>query len=247
MCYTSKDQVSPARYWASRESLIDCGCLVVQNADACGCAVGGHKLELDLGAYQISNVDMACDPGLSKEEFDQIRGVLPDDALAEGRLVRYCDYRIGRRPYHELAILGPVGEDKYSLVIHLSCGGSPGAKAGRVDELLEALAPLSRTTSLTCGVEFTYPSRRWSPSVHLPLRLSDWDQPFDEVRGVRLVKMSRGRELEYSAILDRPRNRDYLLSLTFAYESLIEPPMPQRVILEASRISGLLVRPKVEA
>jgi hypothetical protein len=201
-------------------------------------------LELDLGAHNVSRVDIACDARLSKQEFDQIKASLPDNAVSEGRLVMHRDYTIGRRRYHELAILGPAGEGRYWLAIHASSGGGTGATAGSVHDLLEALAGLSKTAALSCAVDFSYPSGRWSSSVSLPLRLPEWGQAFDEVRGIRLVKTSAGKELEYSAILDRPRSREYLVSLTFAYESTIDPSMPHRVVLEASRISGLLIRPR---
>ena len=201
-------------------------------------------MRLDLGAYNVSHLDIACEPRLSKEEFDRVKASLPDDAQSEGRLVTQCDYRIGRRRYHELAILGPAGENRYWLAIHASSGGGTDATAGSVEDLLQALSGLSKTGALNCAVDFRYPSQRWSSSVSLPLRLPEWGQAFDEVRGIRLVKTSAGKELEYSAILDRPRSREYFLSLTFAYQSTIDPSMPQRVVLEASRISGLLIKPK---
>jgi hypothetical protein len=206
--------------------------------------IGGEDVELDLGAHNVTNLEIACEARLSKQEFEQVKAALPDNAVSEGRLVTHRDYTIGRRRYHELAILGPAGEGRYWLAIHASTGGETGAAAGSVEDLLQALSGLSKTGALNCGVDFRYPSQRWSSSVSLPLRLPEWGQAFDEVRGVRLVKTSVGKELEYSAILDRPRSREYFLSLTFAYQSTIDPSMPQRVVLEASRISGLLIKPK---
>jgi len=244
MCHRERGGIGGSLSAPPRGWWIDCGGGVMQNAGACRFYHGGEDVELDLGAHNVTNLEIACDAGLSKQEFDQVKASLPENALSEGRLVRHCDYRIGRRRYHELAILGPAGEGKYWLAIHASSGGGTGATAGSVEDLLQALSGLSRTAALNCAVDFRYPWGRWSSSVSLPLRLPQWGQAFDEVRGIRLVKISAGKEVEYSAILDRPRSREYFLSLTFAYQSTIDPSMPQRVVLEASRISGLLIKPK---
>jgi hypothetical protein len=127
----------------------------------------------------------------------------------------------------------------------LRASGRP-VEEGRIADLLEALARLERKARLGCLVEFTYLARRWSSMIRLPLRLSEWTQAFDEVRGIRVVKLSPGKELEYSAILDKVENRNYRVSLGFAYDSLIDPAMPERVLLEAARIARVLIKPRSE-
>jgi hypothetical protein len=203
-------------------------------------------LDLDLTAHQVTNLEIVCDLPLSKEEFEQIKEVLPPDALVEGRLLRHSDYNVGRRRYHEFASLRPRPDGSFSLSLGILRASGRPIEEGRIADLLEALAPLERKARLGCLVEFTYLARRWSSIIRLPLRLSEWSRAFDEVRGIRVVKLSPGKELEYSAILDRVENRNYRVSLGFAYDSLIDPSVPQRVLQEATRISRLLIKPRSE-
>jgi hypothetical protein len=155
-------------------------------------------------------------------------------------------YAVARRRYDESVVLRPLADEGFFLSVRIFRTRAPVAKGKQVADLLGALAPLERTAELACLVEFSYPSQRWSSLIRLPLQLSQWQAPFDEVRGVRLVKLSTGNELEYSAILDRPDNRNYSLSLAFASQSPIEPSVTQRVLAEAAGVARLFIRPKGE-
>jgi hypothetical protein len=128
--------------------------------------------------------------------------------------------------------------------------------SGRVPKLLRHEgAVLSRLTEIGspmvfhCHAQFLFLAPEGGPSVPtafaLPLRPSgdESEAVFDEIRGVRGVKFhseQRGKYL-YTFILDRPENREVLLTIRFVVEGIASVNTPRTLMDVASDFARRIV------
>jgi hypothetical protein len=196
----------------------------------------------DLVAVNANSLWFSCRIGLATEHLDLLKAVLgakpPYDDLGFpfGR-----NYRRGGKWHQEGAWLDRDGAETDEYQLTFKCGVERGErlpKSLRAPQLLlETLAPLGLKATWRCRAEFEYAETEWQSVIPLPLRLVESAAlPFDELRGVRAVKLE-GDKLVYSVILDRPDNKKCLHSVIFKYDASVEPSLAQGILSEAAKIS----------
>jgi hypothetical protein len=122
----------------------------------------------------------------------------------------------------------------------------PPRRLQRRGELISLLMRLNGKdqdlSPIDCRVEFVFDEERtasteWVFPLPLPT-LNVEEFPFDEIRGIRAVKYrtSNDQQVEYSAILDRPRGQGVHLSVMFEGEEGLSRDLPSRIFYRAKEI-----------
>ena len=119
-------------------------------------------------------------------------------------------------------------------------------KTKPVADLVRALSQWELEATFDCSVALLYPEKGWTSRVSLPMRLFEHiELPFDELRGVRAVKVEDGKTA-YSIIIDRPENKTLSHVVLFSHSAPVTDRLGEDILAQAVHISSLFVRPDEE-
>lgn len=111
-------------------------------------------------------------------------------------------------------------------------------KVSKVAQLIDILLNLKQKVAFDCSATFQFSRREHiSPVVILPIRISRTKTlPFDEVRGLRFVKLE-GNKILYSVILDLTPEGALHQNIGFSYPSNFSMTLADNILHEATDIS----------
>lgn len=199
----------------------------------------------DLAVVHADSLRFWCNLPVTRDQIDQLR-----DALGRRDPYRDLPFVFGRRcrkgGSFENEVAWFVEEDsKVTLTVEYTVEDSGPVPRGIKSFywLLLQLTGFGLKPSINCLVNFEYPNKEWRSVIPLPLRLIESEAlPFDELRGVRAVKLRDG-EVAYSLILDQAKNGNHTHLASFAYESTVNISLPERILEEGVKISLLFIKP----
>lgn len=153
------------------------------------------------------------------------------------------NYKAGNKKHYSRGLVWKYSAagNKYHIEIEYSVGQSvweiePPKELPSLSELLKCLAQYNKEISTSVTSNHIFPGEKYqSAIVNLPLKL-ERDEPFNEIRGLRLSKTQDGN-LMYSVIIDRPGNEDFYCGTTFQYTGKFSLELPENVIQYATQIA----------
>ena len=144
-----------------------------------------------------------------------------------------------------------VREDikKSETHINIICGTEadpmlkPAKDARPISDLMEILALIDFDVNFDVIATFEYSDNAYETSgIDLPIRF-ETSGSFDEIRGVRVTKLEN-ENVSYTAIIDRPDNKDISHSIRFNYKTRLTGDFLNLALDYSKNISGRFVRGK---
>jgi hypothetical protein len=204
-------------------------------------------LRPDLATVHARALEFSCDVALRPEELEQVRAAFRrTDGYEELPWVFLNRYRASGVAHLASAIVSSSRQRAKSLRLEFNfwtrAPVAVGLKAKPVADLVRALSHWEVEATFDCSVALLYPEKGWTSRVSLPVRLFEHlELPFDELRGVRAVKIEDGRT-SYSIIIDRPENKDLSHVVLFSHSATINDQLADVMLEQGGHISSLFVR-----
>jgi len=201
-----------------------------------------YPLRVDLARVKAERLEIHADLSLD----EQLREVL----------LRYCfdeeDRQAGMASFGTAYYKSKIRHTVYAIVTGLlepdepqdllleyqaASTRKPVKGLQRVSRLFAALRPISNDLTFLCFATFSYSWTTYTSVPTLPMKMRESEAlPFDEIRGLRLVRLRDGKVV-YSAILDRPTDEDVSQMISFTYQGRFTPQVPGEILTRATEIS----------
>lgn len=210
---------------------------------------------LDLAKNHIDTLTFSCFLTVHSETTPRID---LSDLLEAGRFFSVTPYSRGKVRHVIVESvdaanpeLGPFVWVRYETRSDLP-GRLPPKIYRHEGKLVQRFNDVSQEFTMSCQVDFSIAadlaerSASWFP---LPVTLSDLSpeisSPISEIRGIHGYKLksdqtNESEQVDYSFILDRPRNQDVYLSIEFSLTSTINNNVPQVILERALSIAKTL-------
>ncbi|MCL4552882.1 MAG: hypothetical protein M1305_04935 [Candidatus Marsarchaeota archaeon] len=206
------------------------------------------SLHLDLIPVHCSQLILLTQVSLEEPKIDTLREVVK--AARQQRDWPWLfgeSYEIDDRQYALEAWLRPkdeVGQELsvYSLEIEFSIGTVLYRRPAPVRTLFEVVGNSPSTTEIACQAHFHYSEDDGSSLVPLPITTltgtlpSIGDVRF-EIRGLRLTMVDERGDIDYSVVVDRPRNSIFHHNVSFRHPGPVSASVPQVILGRAHDIS----------
>lgn len=169
------------------------------------------------------------------------------------RLTRYSRDKVPHLIYESIDIKEP-DRNPFFYVRYATGPGLPSAFSSsnfqQAERVLQRLVDVGQKLEFSCHVDFSVMAGSEDRSVSwfpLPLPFSgprpDLWSPISEIRGIRGVKLATNEtedpdNIDYSFILDRPRNRDVSLRVEFSVTSPLTSRLPTSILARARRVAA---------
>lgn len=207
-------------------------------------------MELNLSEYNAVSLEIVTKLEIPEKTFNSLKKCyLKQKNKHFNKPIAFgSNYNIKKVDYSVLGIINKIkGKNKnYKLsIIYFKYSG----KKSKADDF--ELQPLSEMLGCLCDIKnsltfdveaiFKYNPKKFNNIFSFPFKLED-SGPFDEVRGLRMVKLAESKKL-YTVIMDRPdSNKDFYHTVLFSYTGNITEKLPEKILNEAHNISkkGLL-------
>jgi hypothetical protein len=199
-------------------------------------------MELDLSKYNAASLEIRTTLQVGKPELAALNQCYseralkkPDDFIEFG-----TDKIINKQKHSARGVVNIIDSKKIEIYIYYTLGVlskiSGLSKLQPLSKMLSCLINANRNKPFTFKViaNFKYPMNKFKSRMALPIKLSD-DDNFDEVKGVRLVKLADGKNL-FSLIIDCD-SKHYYHTAIFSYVGNISESLPKIIFDEAIGIS----------
>jgi hypothetical protein len=204
-------------------------------------------LRPDLATVHARALEFSCELALGPEELEQLRGAFRrTDGYEELPWLFLNRYRASGVAHLASAVVTSARQRDKSLRLEFNfwtrARVAAGVKAKAIADLVRALSQWEIEATFDCSVALLYPKKGWTSRVSLPVRLFEHlDLPFDELRGLRAVKIE-DRKTAYSVIIDRPENKSLSHVVQFSHSAAINDHIGDDILARGAYISSLFVR-----
>jgi hypothetical protein len=199
-------------------------------------------MELDLSKYSATSLDINAVSEINKTALSALKKCYPKQVIKKTNdFIEFgSDYKGSKEK--KCSARGIVQKiSAKELFIHLYFTDhilgklSDESELLPLSEMLNCLMKIKTTLTFDVTANFKYSGGKTKSRILLPIKLTA-DDNFDEVRGVRLVKLADGKNL-YTLIIDRPSNKSIFHAAYFSYVGNISEALPQIILEEAVSIS----------
>jgi len=194
----------------------------------------------NLIAVKASRLRFYTELPLDDNLVNKVRKVSKPDK--DGDSVFLDSYSIERHGHRVTTwvIPPPENEVNYRIYFAYSVGkaGRLSKRAPKLGDLINILSNLKQVVEFQCEGTFQFRRREGTASVvSLPLRISQSPvMPFDEIRGLRLVKLE-GRKVQYSVILDLTPDGTLYQNVGFSHSDEFSKTLATSILNKAVDIS----------
>lgn len=199
-------------------------------------------MELNLSKYNATSLGIKVTLEVGKTVMDALKQCYPPQAPKKpDEFIEFgSDYKISKGKSHSArGFVQKMNDKEFQVYLYYAAdklGKLSGAsKLQPLAKMLGCLMQIKDNLTFEVDTNFHYSEKKFKSRVLLPIKLSD-DDLFDEVRGLRLVKLAEGKKL-FSLIIDCPNNEDYYHTVYFSYVGNISETLPKLVLEEAVNIS----------
>ncbi len=201
---------------------------------------------LNLARYNATHVSFVCSLDWTDEVASRLRD-LP--FTADKQFIGVATYKPRNTMPHYMQETALLNEERSELRVsvqfttdELPLRRGPEQFRGG-GQLLLSLAQLPGPTLLHCHVGFEYSGDNETTVYPLPAHTDLRSMPFDEIRGIRGVKLAEdgSDELAYSFVLDQPNKRRIYLNTVFSLTSGISDKAPGEILEFGYNIAQQLV------
>lgn len=197
-------------------------------------------MRLNLVASNASRFSFYAELPLDGNLISEIHRVSKPDE--DGDSVFLDSYSIERHGHRVIAwVISPAENEvnyRISFVYSVEKAGRLSKRAPKLGELMGILSNLKQTVEFQCEGFFQF--RRGegtTPVVSLPLRICQSPvMPFDEIRGLRFVKLE-GSKIQYSVILDLTPDGTLYQNVGFSHSDEFSKTLADSILNKAVDIS----------
>lgn len=194
----------------------------------------------DLVSVNAVNLSFYVELPLNSQLVDEIHKVSkPDEDNDSGF---FDSYAVERHGHEAIAwVISPAeNEDEFRISFNYTPGKVKQLpkKVPKVGELIDILSNLRQEVTFNCSVTFQFGKREPTSSVViLPIRISRLKAlPFDEVRGLRFVKLE-GNKILYSVIHDLTSEGALQQNIGFSHSANFTGALADNILHKATDIS----------
>jgi len=194
----------------------------------------------NLVAVKASRLSFYAELPLDGNLVNEVRRVSKPDK--DGDSVFLDSYSTERHGHRVIAwVMSPAENEvnyRISFVYSVEKAGRLSKRAPKLGDLINILSNLKQTVEFQCEGFFQFQRREGTPSiVSLPLRISQSPvMPFDEIRGLRLVKLE-GSKVQYSVILDLTSDGTLYQNVGFSHSDEFSKTLADSILNKAADIS----------
>lgn len=198
----------------------------------------------DLVSVNVVDLSFYVGLPLNDDLVNAIHEAAPPDEDGDSGFLD--SYAVQRRGHRVIAwVISPAeskGDFRISFTYTLGKAERLLKKVPKVGQLIDILSNLKREVAFDCSVTFQFGKREPASSVVvLPLRISRLATiPFDEVRGLRFVKLD-GNKILYSVILDLTSEGVLRQNIVFSHSSNFSITLADNILRKATDISRKFV------
>jgi len=194
----------------------------------------------NLVAVKASRLSFYAELPLDGNLVNEVRRVSKPDE--DGDSVFLDSYSTERHGHRVIAwVMSPAENEvnyRISFVYSVEKAGRLSKRAPKLGDLINILSNLKQTVEFQCEGFFQFQRREGTTSVvSLPLRISQSPvMPFDEIRGLRLVKLE-GSKVQYSVILDLTSDGTLYQNVGFSHSDEFSKTLADSILNKAADIS----------
>ncbi len=198
-------------------------------------------MELDLSKYNATSLEIKVNLQVGKSELSALNQCYPEHILKKvDDFIEFgSDKILKERNYSARGLVRKTASKKFEIYLYyvsVTLGKLSGlSKLQPLSKMLSCLANIKKNLTFEVTAQFGYPVKKFKSRIALPIKLAD-DEIFDEVRGMRLVKLADGKNL-FTLIVDRPDNKNIYHVVVFSYVGNISDTLPKTIFDEAISIS----------
>lgn len=198
----------------------------------------------DLASVNAVDLTFYVELPLNGQLVNEIHKVSPPDEDGDSGFID--SYAVQRHGHRAIAWVISPAENKADFRISFNYIPERherlAKKVPKVGQLIDIVSNLQQEVKFNCSVTFQFSKReRTSPILLLPMRISrSAIIPFDEVRGMRLVKLEDNKIL-YSVILDLTSEGILQQNIGFPYSANFSGTLADNILHEATDISRKFV------
>ena len=202
-------------------------------------------MKTDLVSVGAASLSFSTELYLNDDVVNAIHEVSSPDE--DGDSVFFDSYALQGHGHGVIAWVVSLPENKGGF--RISFNYTPGKveqlpkKVPKVAQLIDILSNLKEKVAFDCSATFQFSKRErvLSPVVTLPIRISPAETlPFDEVRGLRFVKLE-GNKILYSVILDLTSEGALNQSIGFSHPSNFSTNLADDILRKSTDISRMFV------
>ncbi len=197
-------------------------------------------MEINLSKYNATSLEINGTLPISKPILSALKQCYPKQKIVKTNdFVEFgSDYVVKKEKCSARALVEKINAKECQVYFyytdHILAKLSGDSKLLPVDDMLKCLTALPNKMTFEVTANFRYAGGKFKSRMLLPIKLAQDD--FDEVRGVRLVKLADGKNL-YTLTIDRPSNKSIFHTVYFSYAGNVSEDLPQLILDEAVSIS----------
>jgi len=194
----------------------------------------------NLVAVNASRLNFYAELPLDSNLVSEIHKISKPDE--DGDSVFLDSYSTERHGHRVIAwVISPAENEvnyRISFVYSVEKAGRLSKRAPKLGDLIDILSNLKQIVEFECEGIFQFGRREDTTSVvSLPLRISQSPViPFDEIRGLRFVKLE-GSKIQYSVILDLPPDGTLYQNVGFSHSDEFSKTLADSILNKAADIS----------
>jgi hypothetical protein len=198
-------------------------------------------MELNLSKYCATSLNIKVSLESDETVVDALKQCYPKQAVKKPfKFIEFgSDYKVARKRHSARGLVEKTGDKKFQIYLYYASSQlnklfEP-SELQPLDKMLGCLLQIKTKLTFEVDADFKYSGKKFISRMKLPIKLSD-DDHFDEVRGLRLVKLAEGRKL-FTIIIDRPNNEEFYHTVLFSYVGNMSETLPGLILEEAVNIS----------
>ena len=199
------------------------------------------KMELNLSKYNATSLGIKVSLEADKTVMDALKQCYPKQALKKpDKFIEFgSDYKVTRKRHSARGLVQKTGGKEFQIYLYYAANKLSklfgASELQPLDKMLSCLMQIKTKLTFEVDADFKYSGKKFISRMKLPIKLSD-EEHFDEVRGLRLVKLAEGKKL-FSLIIDRPNNEEFYHTVYFSYVGNMTKTLPMLILEEAVNIS----------
>ena len=201
---------------------------------------------IDLTKYSAVSLEVHADFPLEDDLFESGFGERLRASKGRFPLVYFTSYSRHKVAHSVSLIFGLIEQTQqyhFHLFYYLPEGDPAPVQLPPISEALTALGKSARPATMAVSASFDYPVERYASILRFPIRFNPLKSTlYDEIQGMRLVKLAEEGRPQYSIVVDQPTDSDTIHhNVKFSFEQKISEQGIEQAFATAVDLSNRFV------